>query len=133
VRALVLRVEAILRRTCGDVDAERYIAVANKLLIDCLNLKTVNKAAAEIEFTRREIDLMKFLIKQGDKPTSRSELLCEVWGYKRASEIETRTVDIHIAKLRRKIEIDPKNPEYLVTYRGEGYKLLKSEFRASIA
>jgi two-component system response regulator RegX3 len=58
---------------------------------------------------------------------SREELLAEVWGYEKAATIETRTVDIHMAKLRRKIEPDPKNPAFLVTIRGEGYKLLTKD------
>jgi two-component system response regulator RegX3 len=47
-----------------------------------------------------------------------------VWGYARGLDIETRTVDIHIAKLRRKIEVDPKEPAKLITVRGAGYRLL---------
>ena len=55
---------------------------------------------------------------------SRAELLTRVWGYDRTADIETRTVDIHIAKLRRKIEVDAKEPRNLVTVRGAGYRLL---------
>ena len=53
----------------------------------------------------------------------RRELLNEVWGYNKRTEFDTRTVDIHIAKLRKKIENNPKNPSLLVTVRGEGYRL----------
>ena len=59
-----------------------------------------------------------------DRPVSRDELLNKVWGYARNLGIETRTVDIHIAKLRRKIESDPASPRRLVTVRGAGYRLL---------
>ena len=55
---------------------------------------------------------------------SRDELLNKVWGYARNLELETRTVDIHIAKLRRKIETDPKEPQNLITVRGAGYRLV---------
>ena len=55
---------------------------------------------------------------------SREELLTRVWGYDRTADIETRTVDIHIAKLRRKIEPDAKEPRNLITVRGAGYRLL---------
>jgi len=55
---------------------------------------------------------------------SREELLAKVWGYARNLDIETRTVDIHVAKLRRKIEADPKEPQRLVTVRGAGYRLM---------
>jgi two-component system response regulator RegX3 len=51
-------------------------------------------------------------------------LLAKVWGYARGLELETRTVDIHIAKIRRKIEADPGQPVKLVTVRGAGYRLL---------
>jgi two-component system response regulator RegX3 len=54
---------------------------------------------------------------------SREELLSKVWGYARGLNLETRTVDIHIAKLRRKIEADNKEPERLITVRGAGYRL----------
>jgi two-component system response regulator RegX3 len=50
--------------------------------------------------------------------------LNKVWGYDRNAEIETRTVDIHMAKLRRKIEIDAKSPRNLITVRGAGYRLI---------
>mgnify|MGYP003377630672 CR=1 FL=1 len=56
-------------------------------------------------------------------PWLREELLAKVWGYARNLDIETRTVDIHIAKLRRKIEADPRQPRNLVTVRGAGYRL----------
>jgi two-component system response regulator RegX3 len=55
---------------------------------------------------------------------SRAELLNKVWGYDRTADIETRTVDIHVAKLRRKIENDPKDPRRLITVRGAGYRLV---------
>ncbi len=57
----------------------------------------------------------------------RDELLTKVWGYAKNLEIETRTVDIHIAKLRRKIEINPKEPAGLITVRGAGYRLLTAD------
>ena len=55
---------------------------------------------------------------------SRDELLHKVWGYARDLDLETRTVDIHIAKLRRKIEVDPGAPRFLTTVRGAGYRLV---------
>ena len=55
---------------------------------------------------------------------AREELLARVWGYANHMDIETRTVDIHIAKLRRKIELDPKLPKHLTTVRGAGYRLV---------
>jgi two-component system response regulator RegX3 len=71
------------------------------------------------------MEVLQYLHANGDRPVSREELLTKVWGYARASDIETRTVDIHVAKLRRKIEADPAQPRHLVTVRGAGYRLLK--------
>jgi two-component system response regulator RegX3 len=53
---------------------------------------------------------------------TREEILVQVWGYEHADRIDTRTVDIHIARLRRKLEPDPDQPRYLVTVRGAGYR-----------
>jgi DNA-binding response OmpR family regulator len=63
------------------------------------------------------------IVAHHDRPVSREELLTQVWGY--ARHLETRTVDIHIAKLRRKIEPDPKSPRFLTTVRGAGYRLVR--------
>ena len=76
-------------------------------------------------FTRREIEILQYLKQHNDRPVSREELLAEVWGYAKAARLETRTVDIHMAKLRRKIEPNPTEPQFLVTIRGEGYKLIE--------
>ena len=77
-----------------------------------------------MSFTRREIDILQYLQANSERPVSRDELLNKVWGYAKDIELETRTVDIHIAKLRRKIEPDPSQPSYLTTVRGAGYRLL---------
>lgn len=129
VRELVLRVEAVLRRSRKVRTLERELVVGNGLRIDTKTLigKHEDGSGEELVFTRREVDILSYLQKNGDRPVSRGELLDEVWGYKKAATIETRTVDIHIAKLRRRLEPDPKNPVYLVTTRGEGYQLLSEK------
>ena len=122
VTQLVLRVQAVLRRS-GIGEAEmRELRLANGLVIDTQNL-----SAGEVQFTRREMDLLQYLGQQSGRPVSREELLSRVWGYANHLEIETRTVDIHIAKLRRKIETDPANPTVIVTIRGAGYRLMLAE------
>ncbi len=133
VRELVLRVEAVLRRSQKLRKRESQFVVGRHIRIDVDNLlgyrhPTQSGASdpTEIQFTRREIDILHYLQQHADRPISREELLVEVWGYAQADDIETRTVDIHIAKLRRKIEPDPKNPVFLVTIRGEGYKLYEN-------
>ena len=72
------------------------------------------------------MEILQFLAANSERPVSREELLTQVWGYAKNLDIETRTVDIHIAKLRRKIEDDAKAPAHLITVRGAGYRLLKS-------
>lgn len=130
IRALVLKVEAILRRTLGDAQSERYLHLGTSLVIDTMNLVSVRGVATE--FTRREVEILRYLLKNSDRPVHRAELLDEIWGYAKASEIETRTVDIHIAKLRKKIEPAGKEPMFLVTLRGEGYKLHHAHFSSSL-
>ena len=122
IQQLVLRIEAVLRRSNVGIEQARTISLRN-MEIDTENL--LGRAGKdEVTFTRREIDVLAYLAKHSDKPISRDELLIKVWGYARNLDIETRTVDIHIAKLRRKIESDPKSPENLVTVRGAGYRLM---------
>jgi two-component system response regulator RegX3 len=122
IQQLVLRIEAVLRRSSAGIEQARTISLRN-MEIDTENL--LGRAGEdEVTFTRREIDVLAYLAKHSDKPISRDELLIKVWGYARNLDIETRTVDIHIAKLRRKIESDPKSPENLVTVRGAGYRLM---------
>ncbi len=76
-----------------------------------------------LAFTRREAQILAYLAAHAHRPVSRDELLHRVWGYPRDTVLETRTVDIHIAKLRRKIEPEPGEPRHLVTVRGAGYRL----------
>lgn len=121
VQQLVLRIEAVLRRSrVGQAQARTITLPA--ITIDTENLAGQG-ADGEVPFTRREIEVLSYLAQHSDRPVSREELLTKVWGYGRNLEIETRTVDIHIAKIRRKIEADPANPQSLVTVRGAGYRL----------
>jgi two-component system response regulator RegX3 len=125
VRELVLRVEAVLRRSTKLRQHEASIHLRAHLHIDTQNLVGTQAQQPEpILFTRREIEILLYLHQHHDRPVSREELLAEVWGYAKATRLETRTVDIHMAKLRRKIEPHPKEPQFLVTVRGAGYKLL---------
>ncbi len=123
VQELVLRVEAVLRRARGLANADAVIRLDGGFEIDTRNLNG-RCGDKDIAFTRREIEILQYLDLHSDRPVSRNELLSEVWGYARNLDIETRTVDIHIAKLRRKIETDAKAPRRLITVRGAGYKLV---------
>lgn len=120
VTQLVLRVQAVLRRAGIGEQKQREIRLQNGCVIDTENLCLVD---SDIVFTRREMDVLQYLKRQADRPVSREELLIKVWGYASDMDIETRTVDIHIAKLRRKLEEDQANPQAIVTVRGAGYRL----------
>ena len=122
IQQLVLRIEAVLRRSQVGQEQARTINLRN-VEIDTENLSGLN-GGAEITFTRREIEVLSYLAQNSDRPVSRDELLVKVWGYARNLDIETRTVDIHIAKLRRKIEAEPREPQNLITVRGAGYRLV---------
>jgi DNA-binding response OmpR family regulator len=123
VAQLVLRVQAVLRRSRIGAENETTIRLGEDVEIDCRNLLGRRKDVS-LSFTRREVELLQYLQMNSERPVPRDELLTKVWGYARNLDIETRTVDIHIAKLRRKIEPAPAQPRYLVTVRGAGYRLL---------
>lgn len=128
IAQLVLRVQAVLRRAGFDKEEIRTL-VFGTLTVDCINLSGVcidsksNDKTTTQAFTRREVEILQCLAKNQSRPVGRDELLSTVWGYAKDLQLETRTVDIHIAKLRRKIEPDPSEPRYLVTVRGAGYRL----------
>jgi two-component system response regulator RegX3 len=121
IQQLVLRIEAVLRRSQVGIEQARLIEL-DGLTIDTANLSGRGENG-DLTFTRREMELLAYLAHHRDRPVPREELLVKVWGYGKNLEIETRTVDIHIAKIRRKIEADPKSPRHLVTVRGAGYRL----------
>ena len=126
IQQLLLRVEAVLRRSQLGIEQARTISLANDVQIDTENLSGQN-GAETLTFTKREVEVISYLAANSSRPVSREELLTKVWGYAKNLEIETRTVDIHIAKIRRKIEADPKQPANLVTVRGAGYRLMTAD------
>jgi two-component system response regulator RegX3 len=123
VAQLVLRVQAVLRRARTVSGADAVIRLSGEVEVDTANLSGRCGERA-LSFTRREVELLQYLSANTERPVSRDELLNKVWGYDRHAGIETRTVDIHVAKLRRKIEPDPVQPVHLVTVRGAGYRLV---------
>lgn len=123
IAQLLLRVQAVLRRTHKLLDQNKQIQLSENRIIDCQNLSGLFDDQA-VSFTRREIEILLYLNNNSQRPVSRDELLHKVWGYAADVDLETRTVDIHIAKLRRKIEQDSSQPQYLITVRGAGYRLV---------
>ncbi len=125
IAQLVLRVQAVLRRTQSVIEQQSVIELGDDITIDSQNFSGL-RGEQPLSFTRREMDIVLYLYANSQRPVSRDELLHKVWGYAENVDLETRTVDIHIAKLRRKIEMDSANPQYLVTVRGAGYRLVGS-------
>lgn len=123
ITELTLRIEALLRRTSPVLSQQDFLVIDKDLSIDCGNM-CADCDDKTVGFTRRELDILRYLHAHDQRAVPRDELLSEVWGYAQNADIETRTVDIHIAKLRRKIEQDPKSPKRLLTIRGAGYRLL---------
>lgn len=120
VRELVARAEAVLRRS-PKLASEKELIAWGSFHIDPRNLE-LKMDGKTVELTRREVDLLRYLLRNGERPVGRGELLKEVWGYNNP-QMDTRTVDIHVTKLRRKLEPDPQNPQYILTVRGEGYRI----------
>ncbi|MDP2560426.1 response regulator transcription factor [Psychrobium sp. 1_MG-2023] len=121
---LVLRVNALVRRS-GISNAQHQLQIGDDVTL-CTHQLVGVSYQQKMQYTRREVSILSYLNKK-KKAVSRDELLKEVWGYKSTEHIDTRTVDIHIAKIRKKIEQDPKSPQFLVTLRGEGYQLFGSQ------
>ncbi|WP_223788704.1 response regulator transcription factor [Marinicella meishanensis] len=122
VHELVLRVKNLLNRTGWTDD---WFEIGNTIQIDVQRLSG-QAHGQPCELTRREMDLL-LCLKRFNRPVNRIELLSQVWGYQNSEELDTRTVDIHVAKIRKKIESDPKDPQFLITIRGQGYQLLTSD------
>jgi two-component system response regulator RegX3 len=123
VAQLVLRVQAVLRRSHIGVQQDTQLRLGGEVELDIPNLSG-KRGNDDLSFTRREMEILQYLAAKSQRPVSRDELLTKVWGYAKNLDLETRTVDIHIAKLRRKIEADPADPKHLITVRGAGYRLL---------
>ena len=121
VPMLLARIEAVLRRSRQTMENEGKL-VAGNLRVNFREYTGV-RGTEELAFTRKEIEILEYLWNNRDHAIPRSELLRKVWGYENAESVDTRTVDIHITKLRKKIEDDPAHPKLLVTFRGEGSQM----------
>jgi two-component system, OmpR family, alkaline phosphatase synthesis response regulator PhoP len=116
---LQARVEALLRRSAAGSRPDVKSYEFDGIHVDFTTARVTRKGKVT-ELGERECRLLRYLVERRGMVLSRDELLQEVWGYK--SVPLTRTVDVHIAWLRQKIEDDPKNPQYIVTVHGQGYR-----------
>ncbi|MEC8140936.1 MAG: response regulator transcription factor [Bacteroidota bacterium] len=122
VKELLARIQARLRRT-GTYSSSNNIDLLQlgDTKIDLLESKVIFEDGRTNELTARETELIKYLLEAGGEPVSRDELLEKVWRYEYSTN--TRTVDVHISKLRAKIESLPDEPRHLITLHGVGYLL----------
>jgi len=123
-KELEARIRAVLRRAekiqLSSNTNNSGIVQFNFLKID-FNRRQVYKADERIRLTGMEFSLLELLISRSGQAFSRSEILQEVWGYTPERHVDTRVVDVHISRLRAKLEIDPSNPDLILTARGTGY------------
>jgi len=118
-RELVARVRAVLRRTSGEREQAPVPIVTGDVVID-IERRQVAISGQSVELTPTEFDLLVVLARHPGRVFTRLELLDRVQGY--AFEGYERTVDAHVKNLRQKIEPDPKQPRYLLTVYGVGYR-----------
>ena len=113
---LIARIRTRLRRTNADVSG---LLTIGDLAID-VQAHQITRAGKQIALTRLEFDLLVALTKEPGRVFTRDALLSEVWGYRHSTD--TRLVNVHVQRLRSKIEHDAEHPEIVVTVRGVGYK-----------
>jgi two-component system alkaline phosphatase synthesis response regulator PhoP len=118
---LEARIEALLRRGSAAKRAELTSYEFEGIQVDFVKSVLIKDGKTTV-LGERECRLLRYLIERRGMTLSRDQLLQEVWGYK--SVPLTRTVDVHIAWLRQKIEDDPKSPRFIVTVHGEGYRFV---------
>lgn len=120
-RELLLRVKNVLRRTCSAPKREeqREVLKWKGLLIDRDKRKVV-VSGMEIEMTVKEFDLLTLLAEHPSQVFSKSQLLETLWGYEYLGD--ANTINVHIRRLREKIEVDPSEPQWIKTVWGIGYK-----------
>ena len=114
------RLKAIIRRTAQKAapEAKGKVVEVGDLVLDCEG-RRVSIAGREINLTAKEFDLLELLVFNPNKVYSRENLLNIVWGYEYPGDV--RTVDVHIRRLREKIEENPSEPKYVHTKWGVGY------------
>ena len=120
-RELLARVKAVLRRTATPQIAE--VTRIGEVQVDW-GTHVVRMGSKLVELTAKEFALLKVLIEAKGRVISRDALLERAWGYERSMEIETRTVDLHISQLRRKLK---RIADRIVTVKGTGYRLVHDE------
>jgi len=120
LRELLARIHARLRRDAAKAGSA---PVAVGMAQVDFRRHQMSRDGVTLDVSAKELELLRYLVEHRGAVVSREDLLVEVWGHQR--EIATRTVDNFIVRLRKKIEIDPAEPRYLITVHGSGYKLIE--------
>ena len=136
-KELEARIRSVLRRIdkdagSGSGSVNSGLIQVGRLRIDA-NKRQVFKGDERIRLTGMEFSLLELLVSRSGEPFSRSEILKEVWGYTPERHVDTRVVDVHISRLRAKLEEDPANPELILTARGTGYLFQRIVDRETLA
>jgi OmpR family response regulator RpaB len=121
-RELEARIRAILRRTKSNSNLAvdpNILQIAN--LVINIRKRQVFKGSKRIKLTGMEFNLLELLVNKAGERLSRISILDNVWGYIPERYLDTRVVDVHISRLRFKLEEDPTNPDFILTARGTGY------------
>jgi two-component system alkaline phosphatase synthesis response regulator PhoP len=122
VAELLARIEALLRRANNSppqlIDS---VFCFGNVVVD-VNKQEVLRDGMPVELTAKEYGLLRYLISNANERLPRQVLLEQVWGYKQV--LNTRTLDLHVAQLRRKLEANPKEPRHILTLFGSGYKFV---------
>jgi len=118
LRELLARIRAVLRRTTPETP--KTISFGDTE-VD-LERRAIRRAGRELKFTPSEYKLLTYFLENADRVLTRDMILNSVWGYD--SFPNTRTVDVHVVKLRQKLEEDPNVPRHFVTVHGVGYRFL---------
>jgi len=124
---LLARIESVLRRTKAPAaGADRETVVLGEVEVDLASRRVARparggRAGAGGELTPIETELLRYLLARRGRVLDRAQMLKDLWGVE--GRHATRTLDNHVARLRRKIELDPARPRYLVTVHGTGYRL----------
>lgn len=118
-RELLARIRAVLRRRAGGDETEEHVVTAGPVRLDS-DRHVVTVRGEEVKLPLKEFDLLEVLIRNSGRVLTRAQLIDRVWGSNYVGD--TKTLDVHIKRLRSKIEQDPGAPEHLVTVRGLGYR-----------
>ena len=131
-KELEARIRCVMRRASqgqavgGSGRTASNVAVIGDLHVD-FNRRQVHRGDERIRLTGMEFNLLELLISRSGEPISRGDMLENVWGYKPGKASDSRVVDVHVSRLRAKLELDPEDPELIITARGLGYMFQRLE------